>query len=69
MLHLICPRFLCLLFVLSLLAFAHPAFCQAPGPKSTEFAAALSGSSLPLSLKLKDLDGNWRTFSSSDASN
>lgn len=52
---------------LSLLAAVHPAACQAPNPK--EFASAVSGSSLPLSLKLKDLDGNWRTFSSSDASN
>ena len=53
----------------SLLAFAHPASCQAPASSSKEFASALSGSSLPLSLKLKDLDGNWRTFSSTDASN
>ena len=53
----------------SLLAFAHPAFCQSPASRSNDFGLALSGASLPLSLKLKDLDGNWRTFSSSDASN
>ena len=51
----------------SLLAFAHPASCQTQAPK--DFASALSGAGLPLSLKLKDLDGNWRTFSSTDASN
>ncbi len=63
-------RSICLLLAsFSLLAVAHPAACQSPTPKSTEFAASLSGASLPLSLKLKDLDGNWRTFSSSDASN
>lgn len=66
-------RSACLLFAsFSLLAFAHPAFCQAPAPTSNnlkEFASALSGASLPLSIKLKDLDGNWRTFSSTDASN
>lgn len=63
-------RFACLLLAsFSLLAAAHPAACQAPAPNSKEFASAVSGTPLPLSLKLKDLNGNWRTFSSSDAGN
>ena len=63
-------RSICLLLAsFSLLAVPHPAFCQSPVSSSKEFASALSGTPLPLSLKLKDLDGNWRTFSSTDASN
>ena len=61
-------RSICLLLAsFSLLAAAPPASCQAPAPK--DFASSLSGAGLPLLLKLKDLDGNWRTFSSSDAGN
>lgn len=50
------------LFVLSLLS-ARPAFSQAARPAPTDFSAALSGTSRPLSLTLKDLDGSWRMFS------
>lgn len=49
--------------VLSLLALP-PAFSQSNTPvPSGSFAAALFGTSHPLSLTLKDLDGSWRTFS------
>ncbi len=55
------------------LLLAPPAFSQAVSPPSSgSFAAALSGTSRPLTLTLKDLDGSWRTFtsgSSADTSN
>lgn len=56
------PTFL--VFALSALLAAPPAFSQATAPTpSGSFAAALSGTSRPLSLTLKDLDGSWRVFS------
>jgi hypothetical protein len=37
------------------------------GAEPTDFATLLSGSSIPLTLTLKDLDGDWRAFSASGA--
>ncbi|MGI4787982.1 MAG: hypothetical protein ACRYFS_03930 [Janthinobacterium lividum] len=45
------------LMLLAVLTFTHPAACQ-----STDFVAALSGEKHPLTLKLKDLDSSWRSF-------
>lgn len=49
-------------FALSLL-FAHPAFSQATAPPPSSLSSVLSGTSRPLSLTLKELDGSWRVFS------
>lgn len=46
------------LCLLSLLLLPRPGACQ-----ETDFAAALSGTTRPLSFKLKDLDGIWRRVS------
>jgi hypothetical protein len=37
------------------------------GAQPTDFATLLSGSSIPLTLTLKDLDNSWRVFSASGA--
>ena len=55
-------RFSPLVFAAAALLAAPPAFCQAARPVPGDFAAALSGTSRPLSLTLKDLDGSWRSF-------
>ncbi len=51
------------LLVLSLLLSGFPAFSQASVAPLGGLTPFLSGSQYPLSLKLKDLDGSWRTFS------
>lgn len=51
------------LLALSLLLSGSPAFSQSSVPPLGGLTPFLSGSQFPLSLKLKDLDGSWRTFS------
>lgn len=49
-----------LLVLFSLLAPVHPAVCQ---NLNTDFKSLLSGSSIPLTLTLKDMDSGWRRVS------
>jgi prepilin-type processing-associated H-X9-DG protein len=49
--------------MVSLLLLAICSGAWAGGPaQSTDYAALLSGDSIPLTLKLSDLDGSWRRF-------
>ncbi len=54
------PPFRLLLVLFSLLALARPAACQ---NQNTDFKQLLSGSSIPLTLTLKDMDSGWRRVS------
>ena len=54
-----------LLVLFSLLALVRPAACQ---NQNTDFKQLLSGSGVPLTLTLKDMDGGWRRLSLSTSS-